>query len=461
VVAVSGLIAYRAVSHEHQYRELLGQGEAALRNRETFAAIEAFSDAIALHPSSMLPYLRRGETYHLRGDLEAASLDLRRASDLDPSSVRSLEALGNVLYEQGRLLQAAAAYERRLQLDDATPELRYRLALTRYRLGDYDGALEQLDRALALDATMVEAHYLRGLCLRDSGRLEEAAKALEAALVRSPGLIAAREELADVYGAMGEHGDELEQLQVIAGLDRQSVDRQLTVGLALARAARDARTPVSAQRNADLAILTLGRVLDRVPDQPQIHAALGRVWLDMANSSGDTVALSRALESLQAVATGPSASSALLSAYGQALALDGQKEAAEQVLAEATRRFPVAPESFVAYADIAELLGHLQEARDALISYDALVRDDDAFVSRARRIAGLSLRLEDPDTAVSWLERAMRSAPDDPFIVAALAEAHIAAGRDLEAREVVTRGLAARPDDNVLLALGEKMRLPN
>ena len=45
------------------YRDLVVRGDVALRNDQTFGAIEAYSGAIALGGDSMLPYLRRGETY--------------------------------------------------------------------------------------------------------------------------------------------------------------------------------------------------------------------------------------------------------------------------------------------------------------------------------------------------------------------------------------------------------------
>ena len=55
------------------------------------------TSAIVLRPDSMLPHLRRGETYGLRGDLDAAARDFRMAAALDPSAPRPLEELGDVL----------------------------------------------------------------------------------------------------------------------------------------------------------------------------------------------------------------------------------------------------------------------------------------------------------------------------------------------------------------------------
>jgi len=454
-LAAAGL-SWQTAARERAYGDLLGRGETALAARDTAAAIEAYSGAIALHPDSMLPYLRRGETYQLRGDLESAARDFRQAADLDPSATRPLEALGTVLYEQDRLPQAAAAFERRLNLDDTSPDVAYRLALTRYRLGDYAGALPQIDRVLAANDGSAEAHYLRGLCLRDSGDLDAAVDAFEAAITRSPGLIPAREELADVYGQLRRFGAEIEQLQVIAGLDRSSVDRQVDVGLALSRAARSARTPATAQRNDDLAILTLGSALERAPDQPQIYGTLGRVWLDIAIARGDRIALAKALEAFDQVIASPAVPGDVLSAYGRALALEGELGAAERVLAEAIRRYPVDPAAFTAYADVAETRGHFDAARRALIEYDALINDQDGIERRAARIAALSMRLNDTATALDWLQRALVISPGDAGIVASLAEAHLAAGDPAAAQRVTEQALAAHPEDERLRALARK-----
>ena len=75
----------------------------------------------------------------------------------------------------------------------------------------------------------------------------DAAAAFEKAAAIAPALVPAREELAELYGALGRRADELEQLQLIAVLDRSRPERQVALGLAQARsgqeelAVRDAR----------------------------------------------------------------------------------------------------------------------------------------------------------------------------------------------------------------------------
>jgi tetratricopeptide (TPR) repeat protein len=310
----------------------------------------------------MLAHLRRGESYLDRGELEAATRDFRKAAELDRTATRPLEALGDVLYRRGRFTRAADVYESRLRLDDRSEgadRVAYKLALARYRDGRLDDALAAIDQALDLDERLADAHYLRGICLRDRGRLKEAVAAFDRTLSISPGFIAAREELADVYAALGKTADHLEQLQLIAGLDRTHVERQVAVGLAHARAGR-----------GELAVLTLGNALERTPDEPSIYGALGRVWLDMADVRPD--ALSKALDAIERVALTPSATSEVLTLYGRALIKADRPADAERALQQATERFPVDPQAFLLLAGVANARSRPEAARDALLAYQAL-----------------------------------------------------------------------------------------
>ena len=121
--AAGAVSACQAVARQRDYRKLLRRGDTALREDQTFAAIEAYSGAIALRGDSMLAYLRRGETYQRRGDrgdLDAAARDFRKAASLDPSATHPLESLGDVLYQVQRYGNAADAFaECRFRRDGA------------------------------------------------------------------------------------------------------------------------------------------------------------------------------------------------------------------------------------------------------------------------------------------------------------------------------------------------------
>jgi tetratricopeptide (TPR) repeat protein len=444
LMLVAGTLAYEAVDREREYRQFIVQGDAALQADQIFGAIEAYSGAIALKPDSTLAHLKRGETYRRRNDFDAAARDFRRAAELDPSATRPLDELADVLYKRQWFGRAAETYENRLRIDDQTVELYYKLALARYRSGNVEGAIEAVTRSIAAREEDPDAHYLLGLCLREQDRSAEAAKAFERAVALSPGMMPAREELAELYAALGRPAEELEQLQAMAALDRTHIERQIAVSLAHARAG-----------HGELSVLTLGNALERSPNEPTLYGALGRVWLDMADTRPD--ALSKALEALERAAGADAASSEVLTLYGRALLKANQPDAAERVLQRATRRFPVDADAFLAYADVAERQTRFGVARQALVDYGALVVRESDVAARAARIGRLSLRVNEPATAVVWLRRAAAQG-NDLRILASLADAQLRSGDRDGAQATISQALAREPDNPTFLALARRSR---
>ncbi|MGE0450157.1 MAG: tetratricopeptide repeat protein [Vicinamibacterales bacterium] len=447
IAAVIGAIAYRSAVRERSYRLLIASGEAALAASDTLAAIEDFSGAIAVRPDAMLPRLRRGETHKRRGDLEVAARDFRAAAALDPTATRPLEELGDVLYAEDRFERAADTYTARLALDDRSAVVRYKLALAQYRSGNPDQARTEAERALELDDQLADARYLMGLCLRDLGDVDAALEALSQAVRRAPGLIAAREELAELYEARGRLPEALEQLQVLAAIDRRP-ERHAAIALAQARAGQ-----------TDLAVLTLLSGI-RTSDDPTIfQAAIGRVWLDAAESAGAPAdALTNALEALERASSAPSAGGDVKALYGRALLRAGQFEAAEQVLQQAVERFPLDPTALLDFASVAERLRHLDLVERALLSYVALRPDAAEDAALARRLGLSALAAHDADTAASWLARASTAEPNDVDLAAGLAEAQLMLERLDDARDTVTRALTVAPDDRRLRSLAARVR---
>jgi tetratricopeptide (TPR) repeat protein len=451
IAAVAGAaIAYQTSARQRDYRALLARGDAALRVDQTFAAIEAYSGAIALRPDSMLAHLRRAETYERRGDrgdLDAAARDFRSAATLDPSATRPLEELGDVLYQLQQYDRASEAYERSFHLDDRSPRVSYKMALARYRAGNVEPSLMALGQTVRLDDRMADAYYMIGVGFEQLHRLPEALGALEHAVSVAPGSIPAREELADLYSRLERRHDELEQLQILAGLDRSHVERQIAVALAHARA-----------RHWDLAVMTLTSALERTPDDPAIYRALGRVWLDSAEARDDRVELGKARQALEHAAATATPTSEVLTLSGRAALLDGDAETAELTLQQAMTRYPVDPSAFLVYATAAERQNHFEAARRALIHYGGLVSDDSGFVTRATHIAMLSLKLKEPEAAADWFQEAEAASPaTDLHLLAALADAQFKAGKREASKETIARGLDKDPQNLEVLAVKRKM----
>jgi tetratricopeptide (TPR) repeat protein len=444
LAGAAGMFVYQAADREREYRDQLNRGDRALRDGQTFGAIESYSGALVLRPDSMLAHLRRGEAYRQRSEFEAAARDFRSAAELDPSATRPLDALGDVLYQRSRFSLAAEAYEARLRVDERSAETWYKLALTHYREGRTDRALEAIAQALHLNDQFPDAHYLLGVCQRELGRTAQAIAAFEKAVSQSYALIAAREELADLYAALGRKADAVEQMQVLALLDRTHVERQVALGLAQARDGR-----------GELAVLTLGSALERTTDQSMVYGALGRVWLEMADARDD--ALSKALGALERAASTPVASSEMLMLYGRALVRAGQPELAEKILKQAIDRFPIDPEAFLEYADLAERMNQFMPARAALLNYGALMTSEPHFADRAFRIGRLSLRLNDLAAALSWLQRAVGAGAKATEVLASLAETQIRMGDKGGAQATIKTALEKEPDNETLLELSRRV----
>ncbi|MCA1563558.1 MAG: tetratricopeptide repeat protein [Acidobacteria bacterium] len=448
LAGIATVFGYNAAARERSYRTLIAEGNTALTADRPFVAIEAFSGAIALKGGSMLAYLKRGETYRRMGDLSAAARDLRRAVELDRSAPRPLEQLGDVSYALKRYTRAADRYLDYVRLDDRSPRILYKLALARYRAGSAETAVHPLRQAVALDDQFAEAYYLLGLCLRDTDHPAEALTAIERAVELSPALIEARGELADLYAALGRTADHIEQLEALAALDQRPT-RQVALGLAYARAGR-----------TDRAVLTLGGAAERYPEHPYVYVALGRVWLESAQTRSDRVALGNALEALQGPVSGADESSEALTLFGRALYLASDGELAERVLQQAVSKTPVDPHAFLYLADAAERQRHFASARESLLKHMALVGpEENAAVEAAResRLGELALLMDEPAEAARWLERATAATPD-ARLLGRLAEAQWKAGRRADARATLEQGLQREPRNRALLTLRRRLR---
>jgi tetratricopeptide (TPR) repeat protein len=439
---VAAALAFSAYSTERKYQRLIAAGDAALAIQQPFQAFEAYSGAVALRPDAMLAHLKRGMAYKSRGELQNAVRDLRRAVALDPSAPRPLELLGDVNTELGRHERAVASYEQYLQLDDRSATVLYKLGLAHYRNGAPDQAIAPLERAVILDQRFAEAHYVLGLCLRDSGKLDEARDALEAATRLSPGLTAFREALANVYFALDQDRLAIDQLETLAALEPARPDRVVAVGLAQARTGR-----------REAAVVSLGRGVERFPDRPEVYAALGRVWLQVAEAQHDQIALKKALEALTTASGRAEVSSETLTDLGRALMLSGDPAAAERILRRAAGRLPVAPAAHLYLGNLLEASKQAEAARDALVRYATLVGDHDPLGGVPTRIANLSVRIGQPHTALRWYERALDEAGPTTTLLAGFADAAWQAGQVERARTLIAEGLTLDPADAALLRL--------
>jgi tetratricopeptide (TPR) repeat protein len=448
-LSAAGVYGYTLSERERAYRLQIANGDSAMAANNTSAAIEAFSGAITVKTDAMLGYLKRGQAYRRRGEFVAAIRDLRRAAEIDPTAPSPLEELGDAYLADTphRYGAAAERFEEYVKLDNRAPRVLYKLAFARYNEGQAAAAIDALQRALALDERFAEAHYLLGLCHRDAQQPVAAERALQHAIALQPTLFQAREQLADLYGALGKTESRLTELERLAVLD-PAASRDVALGLAYARAGQPER-----------AVLTLGRAAERYPDYPYAYVALGRVWLEIAQARNDRVALSKALGALEG-AVGSDDSSEALMLFGRALLLAQDEETAERMLQDATKKQPVDPLAFFYLADAAERVGHYAVARQALLDYAVLRGDDDdprRASAEAARLGDLSLKIHDPAAAATYFLKAADQSASEATLLARAADAQLRAGDRDAARATITNALEKDPNNPLVLALARRL----
>jgi len=436
-IVAGGIVVVQRQDRDQRFRELLGHGEQAGQSGNYYAAIEDFSGAIALRPDSMVPYYRRGEAYRAqRRDAEALR-DLRTANRLAPDSTQPLVALGQLYDSQGDPAQAAEWYAQAAShLHNADPGLLYSLALARYRSGEPEEAVKPLLAAIGRNDSGGDAHYLLGLVYRDTANVDGAIAALERAITIERTMVPAREELADLYRVRGRYADEMAQLQALALLDPQP-DRQVDIALAQSRGGQ-----------YDAALSTLAAIATKPKDDARVQLARGRIYLSRAERTGDRASATRALDLLERALGGTARRSEGLALFGRARYLAGDYADSERILREAVATSPVDPESFAFLADTAERLSHYADARDALISLNALQGETvsaDTRSARARRIGALALHASDPRRAAEFLTQAIEGGHDDVATLGLAAEALWEAGDAAGAKRLLDQALAREP----------------
>lgn len=451
-VAAAGILADWAVEREQEYLRLIALGDEALtREGQAFVAIEHYSGAIVLKPGSMLAYLKRGEAHRRRGDtpetLAAALRDLRKAAELDPGATRTLEKLGDVNMQLRRFKNAAENYEDYIALDNHAATVYYKLALASRGDGNLVRAISALQEAVKLNASFHEAHYVHGLCLKERNQLDDARAAFERAIAISPAFMPAREELAELHRLRERPHDEIQQLDALHALDPNKPERLIALGRAHLRAG-----------SRDFAVITLGRAADQFKEYPGVYAALGEVWLEAAEERGDPSDLGKALEALEPVAAQSTASSETLGMYGRALALANRHAEAEVVFKQAAQRFPLDPEVLPHFASVAQRLGHLDEARQALVKYSVLVDEDREEAVHAARIADLSMQLNDAVAAAAWYQKSDALRPSDASLLARMADAQWRAGQTDKALATLKRAVEKDPNHPLVRSVSRRLQ---
>ena len=137
--------------------------------------------------------------------------------------------------------------------------------------------------------------------------------------------------------------------------------------------------------------------------------------------------------------------------------LSGDNDLAEQAFKAASQRFPTDSSVLPRFASLAERLGHLEDAREALMRFAVLVDEDAEQAAHAERIGTLSLALNDPLSAVRWYEKSQVLSAPNAEMLARLADAQLRMGQIEEAKATLDRALAKDDTNPTVRAVSRRL----
>ncbi len=292
------------------------EAEASHRERlvspaSSFAREEQEADAhLQKNPADAQALRARGLARLKQGKLDAAAADLKQAANLQPSQAAVKAELAFALLLGGRWDESLAAARSALTLEPENSAANAYAGHVLLRLGKPELAIPHLERAVNRLPANVDVHfdlleayrqqrnfpmaaarlrmlrflleptdprflYQEGLLQADMGNLSVAIERLRAAVVASPGLPGAREQLGAV---LLEAGRTAEAIEVVVPLTKErpaSYEAAYLHALALAKAGRlaeaesEARRALTLNAGADEVRLLLGEILAAKKEPPR------------------------------------------------------------------------------------------------------------------------------------------------------------------------------------------------
>jgi tetratricopeptide (TPR) repeat protein len=222
-------------------RQLVAEGETALKSKRYHEAIARFDAAIQLKPPGDMAliilrlrsdahieqgdldraladanemirldarnfrgYQVRGRTYRRKGKLDNAIADLNAALRLNPTFAQLYNNRGNVYSDKGQDQRAIEDFNKAIQLAPNVIDGYVNRGGSYYLLRNYRQAVADADQAIRLMPKDPDAYYNRGKAYEALGDLQKASADYEDAIRRNPEDFAGYEALAAVEAAAGD-----------------------------------------------------------------------------------------------------------------------------------------------------------------------------------------------------------------------------------------------------------------
>lgn len=306
-------------------------GRAMLFDKHYARAVNLLERAARIDPAGAYSYNALGIAYLERADYQTALLAFRDAVRNAPYWAYPLHNMALTYTQAGDYDAAIRCYRRAIGLAPRYSYLHYNLGLLYQRLNRRKEAESSLRRALKLAPESGEAYNALGFLKASAGRREEAERLYRTALEKTPGLLAARHNLAVLLDAQPPRRGEAHELW---RKNLSAAPQYLPSRLSLARS-------LARQGDTAQAIAEYRMVLTQKPDYVAAHLALAELLMGAGKPAEALAELRQALraqpqsavihERIGDVEAGQGRPDAARAAYQEALRLGTESSARKRI----------------------------------------------------------------------------------------------------------------------------------
>lgn len=169
------------------------------------------------HASADTEMLAAAELYN-SGQLGEAKRRLTSIEDRYPLNPYFYLLLGSIHVRRSNLEEAKNAFSKSVQLDNDDPHAHFHLASVLNQMGSFEEAADHAIEAIGRLYFFPQAHLQLGIAFRALGDFQRAIRSLEIAVSQSPNLLAAHQELADIYDRLNHSSLWLKHQRLAKGL---------------------------------------------------------------------------------------------------------------------------------------------------------------------------------------------------------------------------------------------------
>jgi tetratricopeptide (TPR) repeat protein len=362
----------------------------------------------------------------------------------EPLPCRVSMHLGETLRLLGHLEDALQVLENAYQDYPKSIELAKIYAKTLLSLGDYSHAIEPLKKVVNSNPSELEPYLdYAGALLTLQSDPDEAVQVLRKAeqiFPNDPYIIALlAEALADSGDLEGSQQNFYHALESNLANEAEWHSR---LSLGLGKVSLKLAQP-------ETAIASLQESIRTKPDNPQVHSVLAEAYasLDLRD------------EALEAARTALNQSPDDLEMLTWFSSLATQMESLNEAISALTRYVEIRPQDADMVVRLGQVQSHAGKGSDALDTLKRVITIEEASVDDLRQAARGLLDLDDPDSAATFLERALdkKSEPDSHLLLE-LANAYQQAGRSHQVLETLDKAISQDPKNpSIFLAKADHL----